>query len=70
MTMDLDTEITELLASFRLPTASAEMVHRLSAAGHRDALPELCEVLRAEADSRRGRRVERRRKAAKRLEYG
>lgn len=69
MTQDIETEITELLAGFRLPTASAEMVARLSAAGHAAALPEVCEVLRAEAEARRGRRVERLRRDAK-LPFG
>lgn len=63
--MNTEMEITDLLTSFRLPTASQEMVHRMTRAGHDDALPVLLEVLRAESDARRGRRVERLRKAAK-----
>ena len=69
MTVDIGNEITELLAGFRLPTAAAEMVPRLTSAGHAAALPELCEVLRAEAEGRRGRRVERLRRDAK-LPFG
>ncbi len=63
--VDLEVEVTRLLASFRLPTASQEMVQRIREAGHEDALPILLEVLRAEADGRKGRRVERLRKASK-----
>jgi len=62
---ETEVEITRLLASFRLPTASREMVRRLRDAGHEQALPALCEVLRAEADGRKVRRVERLRKASK-----
>jgi len=62
---DEETEVTRLLASFRLPTASQEMVRRLREAGHEDALPAVLEVLRAEADGRSGRRVERLQKASK-----
>ncbi len=63
--VDLEVEVTRLLASFRLPTASQEMVQRIREAGHEDAIPILLEVLRAEADGRKGRRVERLRKASK-----
>jgi DNA replication protein DnaC len=62
---EIEIEVTRLLASFRLPTASQEMVGRVRDAGHEEALPVLLEVLRAEADGRKGRRVERLRKASK-----
>ncbi len=63
--VESELEVTRLLASFRLPTASQEMVQRLREAGHEQVLPVLLEVLRAEADGRKGRRVERLRKASK-----
>ncbi len=63
--VEIEIEVTRLLASFRLPTASQEMVQRVRDAGHEEALPILLEVLRAEADGRKGRRVERLRKASK-----
>lgn len=63
--VQIETEVTQLLASFRLPTASQEMVRRVRDAGHEQALPVLLEVLRAEADGRKGRRVERLRKASR-----
>lgn len=63
--IELELEVTRLLASFRLPTASAEMARRVREAGHEDALPVVLEVLRAEADGRMGRRVDRLRKASR-----
>jgi DNA replication protein DnaC len=63
--MELEGEITRLLASFRLPVASIEMVRRLSEAGEARALAVVLEVLRAEADGRMGRRVDRLRRASK-----
>ncbi len=63
--MDLELEVTKLLASFRLPTASEEMVRRIREAGHDAALPTILEVLRAESEGRKNRRVERLRKASK-----
>jgi len=63
--VEIEIEVTRLLASFRLPTASREMVGRVRDAGHEQALPILLEVLRAEADGRKGRRVQRLRKASK-----
>jgi DNA replication protein DnaC len=62
---DLEQQVTDLLAGFRLPTASQEMVPRLRDADQHDALPVVHEVLQAEADSRMDRRVERLRKASK-----
>lgn len=61
----LELEVTRLLTSFRLPTASQEMVRRLREAGHDAALDVVLEVLRAEAEGRKTRRVERLRKASK-----
>lgn len=63
--MDASAEITELLALFRLPTASREMVSRLQDAHLDSALPVVAEVLRAEAEDRHVRRVDRLRKAAR-----
>ena len=63
--VEIEIEVSRLLASFRLSTASREMVVRVRDAGHEQALPVLLEVLRAEADGRKGRRVERLRKASK-----
>lgn len=62
---DVELEVTRLLQSFRLPTASQEMVQRVREAGHEGALPAVLEVLRAESEGRRTRRVERLRKASK-----
>jgi len=58
-------ELARLLVGFRLPTASQEMARRLREAGHEGALGAVLEVLRAEADGRNGRRVERLQKASK-----
>ncbi len=63
--VELELEVTKLLASFRLPTAAQEMVQRVRDAGQEQALPVVLEVLRAEADGRKGRRVQRLRKASK-----
>jgi DNA replication protein DnaC len=63
-TIDTQLAITELLKSFRLPTAAAEMPKRLIDAGHHDAMEVVCEVLRAERDDRLERRVERLRQAS------
>jgi DNA replication protein DnaC len=49
----------DLLVAFKLPTVNAEMVRRLGDSGFGDALPVVLEVLEAEADARRERRVER-----------
>jgi DNA replication protein DnaC len=51
--------IQELLALFKLPTMSAEVVRRFEKERHHDALPVLLEVLEMEAGDRRERRVER-----------
>lgn len=63
--VELEDEVTRLLSSFRLPTASKEMVTRVREAGHENALPVVLEVLRAEADGRLSRRVDRLRQASK-----
>jgi DNA replication protein DnaC len=69
-TMPLDTapavaqRIGELLATFKLPTAAAQLVPRFVQAGRDDVLPLLCEVLELEAGDRRERRIDRLRRAA------
>ena len=57
--------IAELLVSFKLPTVAEEVVRRFTEAGHADVLPLLLEVFEQEHSDRRGRRVERLRKASK-----
>jgi len=57
--------ITALLATFKLPSASRELVRRFVAAGLDGSLPLLCEVLELEAGERRERRVDRLRRASK-----
>lgn len=57
--------ISELLRSFRLPTASEEMASRLVTAGYDNALEVVREVLESEAEARRERRVMRLRKGSK-----
>lgn len=61
----LGERISELLLSFKLPTAAAEMVPRLLTAGHDGAFPTLREVLELEDGDRRERRIERLRRASK-----
>jgi DNA replication protein DnaC len=51
--------------AFKLPTASAEMVPRLVAAGQADALLTVLEVFDLEAEDRRERRIQRLRKASR-----
>ena len=63
--VDVEVEVTRLLASFRLPQASQEMARRVREAGHEAALPTVLEVLEMEAEGRRNRRVERLRKESK-----
>ena len=62
---DITARIGELLSRFKLPTLSAELIPRLTAAGHADVLPVLAEVLELEADDRRERRVDRLRRASR-----
>lgn len=59
LTPDVIERIRLLLATFRLPTLSAELVRRLVAAGHEDAVPTVLEALEAEQDERRQRRCQR-----------
>jgi DNA replication protein DnaC len=58
-TPDMAARMRELLARFRLPTISAQIIERLTNAGHDDALPTVLEVLEAEADERGQRRTDR-----------
>jgi DNA replication protein DnaC len=57
--------LTELLTLWKLTTAAAELVTRMTAAGYDDALALLAEVFELEASARGERRVERLRKASK-----
>jgi len=57
--------ITELLTTWKLPAAAAELVTRLAAAGHDEALALIAEVFELEASTRGERRVDRLRKASK-----
>ena len=57
--------IYELLAQFKLPFASEQVVKRFEQAGCEDALPTLLEVLEAEAGGRSIRRSERLLKASR-----
>jgi hypothetical protein len=54
----LATRMRELLSRFKLPTVAAEVVRRLTDAGHDAALSTLLEVFEAEADARAQRRRE------------
>jgi DNA replication protein DnaC len=58
-------QVTTLLTTFGLRTAAQEMVPRLTQAGHLGVVPVLVEVLDAEAEARRQRRVARLRYAAR-----
>jgi DNA replication protein DnaC len=57
--------ITALLTSWKLPTAAAELVTRLAAAGQDEALALVVEVFELEAETRSERRVDRLRRASK-----
>lgn len=57
--------ITELLTTWKLTTAAAELVPRLAAGGHDEALGLAAEVFELEASTRGQRRVDRLRKASK-----
>jgi DNA replication protein DnaC len=57
--------ITTLLMSWKLPTAAAELVTRLAAAGYDEALALVVEVFELEAATRSERRVDRLRRASK-----
>lgn len=58
-TPEMAARLRELLTRFKLPTFAAEVVSRLTQAGHDSALPTLLEVLEAEMDERSQRRCER-----------
>jgi DNA replication protein DnaC len=64
-TPETGARIAALLSEWKLTTAAAELVRRLLAAGHDEALVTLGEVLELEAATRRERRVERLRRASK-----
>jgi len=63
--MDMADRMRELLVRFKLPTAAAQMVRRVTDAGHEAALPTLLEVYEAEADERGQRRTARLLKASR-----
>lgn len=64
-TPETGTRITALLSEWKLTTVAQELVSRMLAAGHDQALVTLGEVLEVEAATRRERRVERLRRASK-----
>ena len=59
LTSDQASRMRELLTRFKLPTVAAEVITRLTDAGHAAALPSLLAVFEAEADERGQRRTER-----------
>jgi DNA replication protein DnaC len=64
-TPEMGTRMAALLSEWKLPTAAGELVRRLVAGGHDDALLVVSEVLELEAAGRKERRVERLRRASK-----
>jgi DNA replication protein DnaC len=64
-TPEMGTRIAALLSEWKLPTAACELVRRLVAGGHDEALLVVSEVLELEAAGRKERRVERLRRASK-----
>lgn len=56
--------LVELLVHFNLTTVARELIPRLQADGHAALFPSLLEVLELEADDRRGRRIDRLRRAS------
>lgn len=64
-TPEMGDRIATLLAAWKLPTLSTELVPRLAAAGHDVALVLLAQLFELEADTRKERRVERLRRASK-----
>jgi DNA replication protein DnaC len=58
-TAEMADRMRELLTRFKLPTAAAEVVRRMTDAGHHDALPALLDVFETEAGERAHRRTER-----------
>lgn len=63
--VEIAARIRQLLRQFKLPTMAELLVERLEQAGHHDALVVVAEVLEAENDDRRQRRVARLRQASK-----
>jgi len=59
LTPDMASRMRELLARFKLPTVSAQLIRRMTDAGHDAALPTVLQVFEAEADERGQRRTER-----------
>lgn len=57
--------LSELLTTFKLPTAAAELVPRVIDAGHEATLPLLAEIFELEQEERRQRRVQRLLRASK-----
>jgi DNA replication protein DnaC len=64
-TPTLGARISMLFTEWKLPTLAAELVARLTTAGHDEALALLAEVCELEADCRKERRVDRLRRASK-----
>lgn len=64
-TPEMGDRITALLSEWKLPAAATELVRRLVAGGHGDALAVVAEVLEFEAAGRSERRVDRLRRASK-----
>lgn len=64
-TPEMGARVTALLGEWKLPTAAAELVRRLVAGGHDEALVVVSEVLELEASGRKERRVERLLRASK-----
>jgi len=64
-TPEMGERISALLSEWKLPMVASELVRRLLAAGHSDALMVIAEVLELEATGRKERRVDRLRRASK-----
>jgi DNA replication protein DnaC len=64
-TPEMGERIAALLSEWKLPMVAGELVRRLLAGGHGDALMVVAEVLELEAAGRKERRVERLRRASK-----
>jgi len=64
-TPEMGARIATLLSEWKLTTAASELVRRMLAAGHDQALVTALDVLELEAAARRERRVERLRRASK-----
>ena len=63
-TPEVGERITALLGEWKLPTAATELVRRMVAGGHAEALMVLAEVLELEAAARKERRTDRLRRAS------